>query len=96
MIETTYKDNVLNDEKFLVLILNLIDYFSDVVDIKNILKYEIFMKFQTYFKSDLKKCDVDIIKIFIHQKMREIKIIKMTLLFNVIKVIKNRKNLGTE
>ena len=69
MIETTYKNSASNDEKFLIIILNLINYFSDVVDVKNIMKYKIFTKFQTYFKNDLKKCNVDTIKIFIHQEM---------------------------
>ena len=87
----TYKNSVSNDEKFLISISNLINHFSDVVDVKDILKYKIFTKFQTYFKSDLKKCDVDTIKIFIHQKTRKIKIIKTTSLFNVIKVVINQK-----
>ena len=91
MIEITYKSNALSDEKFLVSISNLIDHFSDVVDVKNILKYKIFTKFQIYFKSNLKECDVDTIKVFIHQKSREIKIIKTTLLFNVIKTVINQK-----
>ena len=91
MIETTYKNNVSNDEKSFILISNLIDHSSDVVDVKDILKYKIFTKFQTYFKSDLKKCDVDTIKIFTHQKTRKIKIIKTTLLFNVIKIVINQK-----
>ena len=87
----TYKNNVSSDEKSFILILNLINYFSDIIDVKNILKYKIFTKFQIYFKSDLKECDVDTIKTFIHQKMQEIKIIKTTLLFNVIKVVINQK-----
>ena len=91
MIETTYKNSASNDEKFLISILNLIDHSSDVVDVKNILKNKIFTKFQIYFKSDLKKCDVDTIKIFTHQETRKIKIIKATSLFNVIKVVINQK-----
>ena len=91
MIETTYKSSASNNEKFLILISNLIDYSSDVVDVKDILKYEIFTKFQTYFKNDLKECDVDTIKIFTHQETRKIKIIKTTSLFNVIKIIINQK-----
>ena len=66
MIETTYKNSISNDEKFLVTISNLIHSFFDVVDVKHMLKYEIFTKFQTYFKNDLKECDIDTIKIFIH------------------------------
>ena len=62
----TYKNNVSNDEKFLVTILNLINHFSDVVDVKHMLKYKIFTKFQIYFKNDLKECDVDTIKTFTH------------------------------
>ena len=81
----------MNDEKSFILILNLIDHSSDVVDVKDILKYEIFTKFQIYFKSDLKECNVDTIKIFIYQETREIKIIKITLLFNIIKVVINQK-----
>ena len=84
-----YKSNASSDKKFFISISNLIDHFSDVVDVKNILKYKIFTKFQTYLKSDLKECDINTIKIFIHQKTREIKIIKTTLLFNVIKIAIN-------
>ena len=45
MIETTYKNNISNDKKSFVMISNLINYFSDVVDVKNIMKYKIFTKF---------------------------------------------------
>ena len=39
----------------------------------------------------MKECDVDTIKIFTHQETREIKIIRMILLFNVIKTVINQK-----
>ena len=91
MIEMIYKNNTSNDEEFLVIISNLIDHSFDVVDVKDVLKYKIFTKFQIYLKNDLKKCDVDTIKIFIHQNTREIKIIKATSLFNVIRAVINQK-----
>ena len=91
MIETTYKSSASSDEKFLVTISNLINHFSDVIDVKHMLKYKIFTKFQTYFKNDLKKCDVDTIKTFTHQVTREIKIIKTTSLFNVVRTVINQK-----
>ena len=66
MIEMIYKNSASGDEKSFISISNLIDHSSDVVDVKDILKYKIFTKFQTYFKNDLKECDVDTIKIFTH------------------------------
>ena len=91
IIEMTYKNSASNNEKSFVSISNLINHFSDVIDVKDILKYKIFTKFQTYLKSDLKKYDVNTIKIFTHQKTREIKIIRTTSLFNMIKIVINQK-----
>ena len=67
MIETIYKDSAANDEKFLIIIWNFINYCVDIVHVNDMLKCDdIFTKFYTYFKNDLNECDVSTIMNFTH------------------------------
>ena len=78
--------NLLSQYKF------SLNYCIDIVHINDILKYDdIFTEFQTFFKNDLNQCDVNTIINLSHKKKREIKIIRTTSLFNIIRTIINQK-----
>ena len=52
---------------------------------------DILTRFQIYFRNDLNECNVSTITNLIHQRKRDIKIIRTTSLFNVIRTIIDRK-----